>query len=156
LLVGESYGKAADVWAVGCILGELVDGQPMFPGEDEMDQIYLIRKCMGEITQNQLGALKRNPKFFGITFPEVKTLDSIESRYLGKIEKKALSFMKLCLTIDPSKRITVDEALKHPYLLPLSMKDNEHTNDETNLLEHGRRIFMRNESKILVNDTREN
>lgn len=84
---------------------------------------------MGEITHNQLGALKRNPKFFGITFPEVKTLDSIESRYLGKIEKKALSFMKLCLAIDPSKRITVDEALKHPYLLPFSMKDNEHTND---------------------------
>lgn len=32
LLVGDRYGKAADVWALGCIIGELVDGQPMFPG----------------------------------------------------------------------------------------------------------------------------
>ena len=34
LLVGEAYGRAADVWALGCILGELVDGQPMFPGDN--------------------------------------------------------------------------------------------------------------------------
>ena len=32
LLVGDRYGKAADIWALGCIIGELVDGQPMFPG----------------------------------------------------------------------------------------------------------------------------
>lgn len=34
LLVGDRYGKPADIWALGCILGELVDGQPMFPGEN--------------------------------------------------------------------------------------------------------------------------
>ncbi len=34
LLVGEPYGKPADMWAVGCMVGELVDGQPMFPGDD--------------------------------------------------------------------------------------------------------------------------
>lgn len=47
LLVGDRYGKPADVWALGCIIGELVDGQPMFPGENEMDQLYLIRKAIG-------------------------------------------------------------------------------------------------------------
>ena len=34
LLVGEPYGKPCDLWAVGCMIGELVDGQPMFPGDD--------------------------------------------------------------------------------------------------------------------------
>ena len=34
LLVGEPYGKSADMWAVGCMIGELVDSQPMFPGDD--------------------------------------------------------------------------------------------------------------------------
>lgn len=33
------YGKAVDMWSVGCILGELSDGQPLFPGESEMDQV---------------------------------------------------------------------------------------------------------------------
>ncbi|MEQ2295980.1 hypothetical protein AMECASPLE_020162, partial [Ameca splendens] len=32
------YGKAVDMWSVGCILGELSDGQPLFPGESEIDQ----------------------------------------------------------------------------------------------------------------------
>ena len=50
----------------------------------------------------------------------------------------------MCLTIDPTKRITVDEALKHPYLLPYSMKDNELLNDETNLLESTRKFHLRN------------
>ena len=57
--------------------------------------------------------------------------------------------MKLCLTMDPEKRVTVDEALKHPYLLPYSMKDNEHMNDETNLLESSRKLHARNESKLI-------
>lgn len=32
LLVGEDYGKPVDVWAAGCIMAEMVDGQPLFPG----------------------------------------------------------------------------------------------------------------------------
>lgn len=37
--------------------------------------------------------------------------------------------MKSCLALDPAKRITVEQALTHPYLLPYSMKDNEHLNE---------------------------
>ncbi|KAG7275845.1 hypothetical protein CRUP_016785, partial [Coryphaenoides rupestris] len=37
LLLGAPYGKAVDMWSVGCILGELSDGQPLFPGESEID-----------------------------------------------------------------------------------------------------------------------
>ena len=38
------------MWAVGCILGELIDGNPMFPGENELDQLFLIQKCLGPLT----------------------------------------------------------------------------------------------------------
>jgi cyclin-dependent kinase-like len=45
LLLGlNDYGKGVDLWAVGCILGELTDGQPLFPGESEIDQLYVIQK----------------------------------------------------------------------------------------------------------------
>ncbi len=38
LLLGlTDYGKGIDMWALGCILGELTDGQPLFPGESEID-----------------------------------------------------------------------------------------------------------------------
>lgn len=45
LLSCTDYGKAVDMWAVGCIMGELTDGQPLFPGESEIDQLYIIQKA---------------------------------------------------------------------------------------------------------------
>lgn len=63
MLVGEPYGKPADLWAVGCMIGELVDGQPMFPGDDEIDQIFLINKLVGNLTDTQKGYFSKNVKF---------------------------------------------------------------------------------------------
>jgi len=37
LLLGDNYGKEVDIWAVGCIMGEISDGDPLFPGESEID-----------------------------------------------------------------------------------------------------------------------
>jgi cyclin-dependent kinase-like len=35
------------------MIGELVDGQPMFPGDDEIDQLYIIQKSVGDLTRKQ-------------------------------------------------------------------------------------------------------
>lgn len=37
LLLSNAYGKEVDIWAIGCIMGELIDGEPLFPGESEVD-----------------------------------------------------------------------------------------------------------------------
>lgn len=42
LLLSNNYGKQVDIWAIGCILGELTDGEPLFPGESEIDQLFCI------------------------------------------------------------------------------------------------------------------
>jgi cyclin-dependent kinase-like len=42
LLLNLEYGPPADMWAIGCILGELTDGQPLFPGESDIDQLFVI------------------------------------------------------------------------------------------------------------------
>jgi len=44
LLLSANYGKEVDIWAIGCILGELTDGEPLFPGESEVDQLFCIQK----------------------------------------------------------------------------------------------------------------
>ena len=41
--MGDKYGRAVDVWSIGCIIGELSDGQPLFPGESEIDQLRVIQ-----------------------------------------------------------------------------------------------------------------
>lgn len=43
------YGPPVDVWAIGCVFAELLSGIPLWPGKSDMDQLYLIRKTLGEV-----------------------------------------------------------------------------------------------------------
>ena len=49
LLLGTNYGKEVDTWAIGCIMGELCDGEPLFPGDSEIDQLYQIQKVRASL-----------------------------------------------------------------------------------------------------------
>ena len=67
LLTGDTqYGKAVDIWAIGCIMGELYDGQPLFPGESEIDQLYIIQRMLGPLTAEQNDLFLQNPRFVGL------------------------------------------------------------------------------------------
>ncbi|ELT94328.1 hypothetical protein CAPTEDRAFT_145467 [Capitella teleta] len=66
LLLGATYGKKVDIWSIGCILGELSDGQPLFPGESEIDQLYTIQKVLGPLPPNQMQMFYANPRFNGL------------------------------------------------------------------------------------------
>lgn len=49
LLVGEmNYGPPVDIWAIGCLFAEMMTGDPLFPGESDIDQLYIIMKMMGK------------------------------------------------------------------------------------------------------------
>jgi cyclin-dependent kinase-like len=119
LLGSTSYGKEVDLWAIGCIMGELTDGQPLFPGESEIDQLYLIQKVLGPLTAEQQEVFQKNPRFVGLKFPEMTRAETLEKRYLGKLTREAVNFMKALLKMDPSQRMTASEALMHPYFGPL-------------------------------------
>jgi hypothetical protein len=50
-----------------------------------MDQLFLIRKSIGELPERQIQILKANEKYSGLVFPVLKRVESIEARYIGKI-----------------------------------------------------------------------
>lgn len=50
LLLSNNYGKEVDIWAAGCIMGEITDGEALFPGESEIDQLFCIQKILGRLT----------------------------------------------------------------------------------------------------------
>ena len=50
LLLSDRYNREVDIWAIGCIMGELTDGEPLFPGESEVDQLFEIQKVLGSLT----------------------------------------------------------------------------------------------------------
>lgn len=43
-----SYNRAVDVWAVGCLLAEMLTGEPLFPGDSDIDQLYHIITKIGK------------------------------------------------------------------------------------------------------------
>ena len=68
LLVGDqSYGKPVDMWAVGCMLAEMMTGMPLFPGESDIDQLFHIMRTFGALTPRMLQLVKANPLFVGVT-----------------------------------------------------------------------------------------
>jgi len=66
---------------------------------------------MGPLTASQQESFNKNPRFVGVKFPKIDKPETLEKRYLGKISKKAISFMKACLKMDPNERLTASEAL---------------------------------------------
>ena len=95
LLLGSTgYTMGVDVWAIGCIMGELVDGQPMFPGESEIDQLYIIQKVLGPMTVDQNDLFLRNPRFAGLKFPDMSRPETLQKKYVGVMSKRALNFCR--------------------------------------------------------------
>ncbi|NXG44028.1 CDKL2 protein, partial [Psilopogon haemacephalus] len=112
LLVGDSkYGKAVDVWAIGCLITEMLTGEPLFPGDSDIDQLYHITKCLGNLIPRHQELFYKNPLFSGMRLPEVKEVESLDKRY-PKLPAAVLDVAKKCLQIDPDKRPSCAELLQ--------------------------------------------
>ncbi|NWI79595.1 CDKL2 protein, partial [Dryoscopus gambensis] len=112
LLVGDSkYGRPVDVWAIGSLITEMLTGEPLFPGDSDIDQLFHITKCLGNLIPRQQELFYKNPLFAGMKLPEVKELESLEKRY-PKLPAAALDLAKECLQIDPDKRPSCAELLQ--------------------------------------------
>lgn len=57
----QGYTKALDIWSVGCILGEMINNKPMFPGKHYLDQICKIQEVLGSPGKDDLSFIT-NPK----------------------------------------------------------------------------------------------
>uniref|UniRef100_G3PLJ4 Protein kinase domain-containing protein n=1 Tax=Gasterosteus aculeatus aculeatus TaxID=481459 RepID=G3PLJ4_GASAC len=113
LLLGAPYGKAGDMWSVGCILGELSDGQPLFPGESEIDQLFTIQKVLGPLPPEQMKLFYNNPRFHGLRFPAVNHPQTLERRYLGIIGGALLDLLKSLLLLNPTERFLTEQSINH-------------------------------------------
>jgi glycogen synthase kinase 3 beta len=77
--IGTSYASrclcfanhaVSDVWSTGCVMAELMLGQPLFPGESGIDQLVEIIKVLGTPTRDQIRTM--NPNYMEHKFPQIK------------------------------------------------------------------------------------
>eukprot|EP00758_Cryptobia_borreli_P002059 Tbor_TRINITY_DN2751_c0_g1::TRINITY_DN2751_c0_g1_i1::g.15218::m.15218/K18669/DYRK2_3_4; dual specificity tyrosine-phosphorylation-regulated kinase 2/3/4 len=134
VMLGIPYTTAIDMWSFGCILAELSNGYPIFPGETENDQMLCIMEYLGVPGKDLLDRSPRWRHFFdnnGMPLPGPPKKSGKPSKpkrpgskevglFLrsGVKEKDHLfvEFVSKCLEWDPVKRITPNEAIRHPWL----------------------------------------
>ena len=103
---------------MGCLAGELRDGEPMFPGENGADRPRLVRRCLGRLAPGQMMAFGVHPHNAGVTFPEDERgvrEGSVSARYGGVFDDVALDFVRGLLELNPRLRRTGAACLEHPY-----------------------------------------
>lgn len=123
LLVGDNmYNESVDVWSIGCLLIELLNGEPLFPGDSDIDQIYHITKCLGNLITYHRELFNTNSLFRGLKLPIIRRVCSIERRF-PKMSTPAIEFIQTCLNLDPRHRAGSDYILNHDYFIIDSFRD---------------------------------
>lgn len=114
----QEYDFKIDVWAVGCILAELLGREPLFPGEDYIHQMKLIFETLGTPSPEDMEFVtNENARHFIRTLKPARPKDW--RRMFPDANPQAVDLMDKMLKFNPADRISVDEALAHPYLADL-------------------------------------
>ncbi|KAL1592709.1 serine/threonine protein kinase, CMGC, dual-specificity [Paraconiothyrium brasiliense] len=126
VILGMSYGLPIDMWSLGCILAELLTGYPIFPGENEQEQLACIMEIFGPPEKHLIEKSSRKKLFFDsmgkprVTVstkgrrrrPSSKTLQQA----LKCDDEAFLDFIARCLRWDPDRRMKPDEAMLHEFV----------------------------------------
>lgn len=113
----EYYGKEVDMWAIGCILGELYGRRPLMPGKDLVDQFHQIVKYLGAPPSGIKVDRKYRVSPFSAPIPWEIVYPFASN--------KALDLLRHLLVWDAKSRYSVELALEHPYFFQIRQKGSE-------------------------------
>ena len=97
------YCREVDIWAIGCLYAEMLTGDPLFPGESDIDQLFQITKLLGPLSNKHRQIISKNPMFNGLSAPNSQGQKSIKNLF-PTWSQESLSFVKTCLNLEPSAR----------------------------------------------------
>ncbi|XP_039283423.1 cyclin-dependent kinase 20 isoform X2 [Nilaparvata lugens] len=154
LLYGaRTYSYAIDLWAVGCILAELNNSSPLFPGETDIDQLAIVLRGLGTPTESIWPGLTNLPDYNKISFPPARPLPW--STLLPDSSPVLVDLAKHLLVYDADKRLTASQALEHCYLftapLPVPLSEMPHPPSD-----HRQRLKTREISSYSVDEPMSN
>lgn len=114
LLHSTDYGWPIDIWAVGCIAGELYTLRPMFPGRSEIDQLFKICQVLGKPNLDDCKEGEKLASLVQLNFPNVMPLRL--EQILLNCSETGISFIKSTLKWTPKCRLSAKDLLSHIHL----------------------------------------
>ncbi|XP_039649617.1 cyclin-dependent kinase 15 isoform X2 [Perca fluviatilis] len=121
LLGSTDYSTALDIWGAGCILVEMLQGAPAFPGDsDVFQQLHKIWTVLGVPSEDSWPGVSQLPNYRPELFlhSEPKQFRSVWKR-LEQLPYKTEDLVQRMLTVVPGDRISAQAALQHPYFSTL-------------------------------------
>ncbi|KAI1270512.1 hypothetical protein F5Y18DRAFT_14742 [Xylariaceae sp. FL1019] len=126
VILGMTYGLPIDMWSIGCILAELYTGVPIFPGENEQEQLACIMEVFGPPEKHLIEKSTRKKLFFDSMGKPRLTVSSKgrRRRPSSKTLQQAikcddepfLDFLTRCLRWDPDRRLKPEDAIRHEFI----------------------------------------
>eukprot|EP01018_Ginkgo_biloba_P023713 Gb_39485 [translate_table: standard] len=106
------YTTAIDMWSTGCVMAELLLGQPLFPGESGVDQLVEIIKVLGTPTREEIKCM--NPNYTEFKFPQIKA-HPWHKVFQKRLPPEAVDLVCRLLQYSPNLRCTALDACIHPF-----------------------------------------
>uniref|UniRef100_A0A8C7ILI4 mitogen-activated protein kinase n=1 Tax=Oncorhynchus kisutch TaxID=8019 RepID=A0A8C7ILI4_ONCKI len=108
------YTQTVDIWSVGCIMGEMINGKTLFKGKDYMDQLTQIMKVTGVPGPDFIQKLdSQEAKSYVRSLPHFPRKDF--SKLFPRASAQAIDLLEKMLVLDGETRLTAESALTHPY-----------------------------------------
>lgn len=103
------------MWGIGCVMGELIGGKPLFPGENDLHQLCVIQEIIGPLASKLINEYCTHPIFREAQIMEHWQPETLDKHFMGKLTGLGLDLLKGLLDLDPERRLTSEQAFKHPY-----------------------------------------
>ena len=122
LLLGfKAYSVEADIWAMGCLLVEMLCYKPLFHSESSLESIQLIFQAIGPLPDkfkisSKMSAIKGNPLTPEQRVTSMKLYLEKKMQFKDLIEDEFISFLLKMICYDPSSRYTAEQLLNDPWL----------------------------------------
>ncbi|KAG0577181.1 hypothetical protein KC19_5G136800 [Ceratodon purpureus] len=127
VILGLPYDTMIDIWSFGCILAELFSGYPLFPGENEVEQLACMMEVLGIPSNTVLEHASRKKMFFDINnnprivpnswgkkhWPGTKSMATA----IGCNDPLFVNFLEGCLRWDKNARLAPEELMQHPWMV---------------------------------------
>jgi mitogen-activated protein kinase 15 len=103
------------MWSMGCILAELLLGKPVFPGTSTLNQLERVMELIGRPKKEDIESIE-----CPLASTMLESIPPVRQKRLRDVfptaSDDALDMLKSLLQFNPAKRLTADQALRHPYV----------------------------------------